>query len=183
MSDIHTLAAHHDLAVPAAALVSLEGGRGEPTQQATGARTAMPHVQARTRRLAVMAGVGFGLFFVALSRASPDAGLLPLLGARAASITGLLIVILWGRSLATIGRRWWPAIGLAGLLDCAANSLYLWALRYGSLTWVAAISSLYPVSTVLLARLVLGERIAVVQRIGLAAASLAMILFGVGATG
>ncbi|MDH3683196.1 MAG: EamA family transporter, partial [Acidimicrobiia bacterium] len=74
-------------------------------------------------------------------------------------------------------------IGLAGLLDCAANSLYLWALRYGSLTWVAAISSLYPVSTVLLARLVLGERIAVVQRIGLAAASLAMILFGVGATG
>lgn len=168
------------LAVPAAVLVSLEGGRGEAAVLAARGPKATSR---RTRQLAIMAGIGFGLFFVALSRTAADAGLYPLLGARGASIAGLLLVIGRGRLLAPIGRRWWPAIGLAGLLDCAANSLYLTALRYGSLTWVAAISSLYPVSTVLLARLVLGERIAAVQRIGLAAASLALILFGLGATG
>ncbi len=169
------------IAVPAAVLVSLEGGRDRAAEATPRERTLAWNRQTRTRQLAIVAGIGFGLFFVALSRTSADAGLYPLLGARVASIAGLSFVLFQGRLLAPIARRWWSLILVAGVLDCAANSFYLIALRYGSLTWVAAISSLYPVSTVLLARVVLNERLARVQFLGMGAAAIALTLFGIGA--
>lgn len=169
------------VAVPAGVLVSLGGSGDAGTELTPRERTLAWQHQTRTRRLAVAAGFGFGLFFVALSRTSPDAGLYPLLGARVASIAALAAVILRGRIVADLAIRWWPVVIVAGLLDCAANSFYLLALRHGSLTWVAAISSLYPISTVLLARLVLSERLARVQFYGIGAAGLALVLFGIGA--
>ena len=169
------------VAVPAAVLVSIEGGRDRRTEATPRERSRSWKRQIRTRKLAVVAGIGFGLFFVALSRTSADAGLYPLLGARVASIVGLALVIFQGRLLAPIARTWWPAVVIAGLLDCAANSFYLSALRFGSLTWIAAISSLYPVSTVLLARVVLNERLARIQFVGMGAAAVALTLFGIGA--
>lgn len=169
------------LAIPAALLVSMEVGNKMTLAIDPRQRTAAWHHSTRTRQLAVMAGIGFGLFFVALSRTSEDAGLYPLIGARLASIVALGLTILGGRLLGPIGVRWWPMIVTAGLLDCAANSCYLIAVRSGSLTWVAAISSLYPVSTVLLARLVLNERLARPQFVGFGAAAVALLLFAVGA--
>lgn len=171
------------VAIPSAVLVSIEGGDGGAALGATPReRAARWRQQARTRLLAVVAGIGFGLFFVALSRTSPDAGLHPLLGARAASISGLTIALVASKHRSGFGARWWPTIVLAGLLDCAANSFYLGAVQLGSLTWVAAISSLYPVSTVLLARVVLGERLGRVQIGGLGTAAAALVLVGIGAT-
>ena len=63
----------------------------------------------------------------------------------------------------------------------AANSLYLLALADGSITWVAAVVSLYPVATVLLARLILNERLSRVQVAGLAMASTALVFVSLGA--
>ncbi len=189
------------LAIPAGVLASAAGNDNDdaetadhpadhavdhPVDPATdhGTQTGSPSAgsQARTRRLAVVAGIGFGLFLVALSRTSADAGLFPLVGARMASIAGLAVAIGWRGTALTVPVRWWPTLMIGGLLDCAANSLFLSALRFGDLTWVAAISSLYPISTVLLARSVLGERMVASQRWGMVAAAGSLVLVGVGAS-
>jgi drug/metabolite transporter (DMT)-like permease len=188
------------IAVPAVVLVSSagsgarsSGGPGLPREQAFIARAPMrrrdapplPRERAATlrtrspgttRALSFVAGLGFGVFFVALSRTSADAGLFPLLGARGASIAALAIVLSASSGWERIDRPAWPAVAVTGVLDCAANALYLSALDHGELSWVAAISSLYPVSTVLLARVVLAERLSRPQAIGMAMAGAAMAL-------
>ena len=170
------------LAVPAAVLVAAGGGslHGAPIA-APRERVAARRVGRRTPVLSVLAGFGFGLFFIALSRASEDAGLFPLVSARAASVMALSAFLLGRRSFVRVSRGSWTVVGIAGILDCAANSFYVIALRYGTFTWVAAISSLYPVSTVLLARVFLDERLTRVQVGGLALAGGALVLVAVGA--
>ena len=68
-----------------------------------------------------------------------------------------------------------PAITCGGL-DMVANALYLVAVREGQLSLVATLASLYPASTVLLARLVLGERLGPWQQVGVASAVAAIVL-------
>jgi len=171
------------LAVPASVLVSI-GGLGAliaPSNTTPRERIAGLAGQNRTRVLSVIAGFGFGLFFVALGRTSGEGGLTPLLAARVASILALSAAISWTGSWARVGGKWWISITVAGLLDCAANALYLIALDHGSFTWIAAISSLYPASTVLLARAILKERLAPIQIFGLALAGTALAMVAVGA--
>jgi uncharacterized membrane protein len=69
---------------------------------------------------------------------------------------------------------------LGGSADMLANVLYLLAVRQGQLSVIATLTSLYPASTVLLARVVLGERLGVQQKIGVAGAVIAaaMIVHG-----
>ncbi|MDA0637684.1 DMT family transporter [Nonomuraea sp. MCN248] len=128
---------------------------------------------------ALAAGAGFGGFFILLSMASADAGLWPLAGARIASI-GLVILL----ALAT-RRTLKPVPGslgvivAAGVLDMVANVLYLLAQRQGLLSLVAVLVSLYPASTLLLARRVLGERLHAVQLAGVACALGAVALIAV----
>jgi uncharacterized membrane protein len=133
-----------------------------------------------TRRLSIVAGLGFGLFFVTLSRTDPGSGLMPLVGARGMSILSLAIVLTAGRSWSPIVRSSIPFVVVTGVLDCAANAFYLTALDHGDLTWVAAVVSLYPVTTVLLARVVLGERLLAIQVAGLACAGGALALVAIG---
>lgn len=66
-------------------------------------------------------------------------------------------------------RAWWLAIA-CGVGDAAANALILLALRLGDLTIVSALTALYPAGTILLAAIVLRERVAAVQWAGLALA-------------
>jgi drug/metabolite transporter (DMT)-like permease len=63
-----------------------------------------------------------------------------------------------------------PALATVGALDIVANNLFAFATREGLLSLVAVAGSLYPVSTVVLARVVLGERLASVQKAGVALA-------------
>ncbi len=119
---------------------------------------------------ALGAGLGFGLMFVLLERAG-DAGLWPLVGMRVSSLTLLAgAALVLGRSL-RVAEGAWPTVLLAGALDQAANVLYLLATQRGMLSLVAVLTSLYPASTVLLARLVLGERLARLQVAGLVCAA------------
>lgn len=127
---------------------------------------------------AVASGLGFGALFVMLSETSADAGLWPLLTARpvAVVVTALAALLLArraGQGPAAIipARAAWPAVAGAGVLDVTANAIYLAATNSGLLSIVAVLSSLYPAATVLLARLVLGERLHRVQVAGLALAA------------
>ena len=126
--------------------------------------------------LAVVAGAAFGGFFVLLSRTSSSAGLWPLLSARVVSVAVLgSVMLLSGRSLRpTPGIR--RLVIAAGAGDMIANILYLLAVRRGLVSLVAVIVALYPAATVLLAQVVLGERLRKVQTAGLALAASAAVL-------
>ncbi|OHD20527.1 MAG: hypothetical protein A2Y38_21250 [Spirochaetes bacterium GWB1_59_5] len=114
-----------------------------------------------------VAGIGFGLFYVALSRPGVHSGFWPLVAARTASISMALIVMLAKRESLVIRKGGlMPAI-FAGILDMVANILFVLASSSGMLSIVAIIVSLYPVPTVLMARIVFKERISLVRGIGL----------------
>jgi drug/metabolite transporter (DMT)-like permease len=124
--------------------------------------------------LALMAGVVIGVFFVALARTSSEAGLWPLVTARIVSVT-LFTALAFATSHAL--RIPLSVLGLvvsAGILDMLANLLYLLAARSGPLSVVVTLSSLYPASTVLLARVVLHERLSSRQWVGVAFALVAV---------
>jgi uncharacterized membrane protein len=128
---------------------------------------------------ALSAGLAFGLFFVALGATSHDAGLWPVVVSQAAGI-GLLtaVRVFGGGGGATrngAGQQW-PSVAASGLFSTVAHVSFLLATRRGLLTLVAVIASLYPASTLLLARLVLGERIAGLQRVGAVLAGVAVVL-------
>jgi drug/metabolite transporter (DMT)-like permease len=116
------------------------------------------------------AGVGFGLFFAAISRSSAGSGLWPLLSARAASILTVLCFALATRRPLGLAAGRLPLVAAAGLLDMGANITFLLASRSGMLTIAAVVCSLYPGPTVLLARLVLREKLSWPRIAGLALA-------------
>lgn len=135
--------------------------------------------------IALGAGLGFGLFFVALDATGDDAGLWPIVAGRTSSVTMFSVVALVASStrppkgVARAGTM--PALLVGcGLLDAGANALFLLATQQGLLTLVAVLGALYPASTLLLARLVLGERLGPAQRggIGLAAAAVVLVTAG-----
>lgn len=128
---------------------------------------------------ALAAGAGFGGFFVLLSQAPDESGLWPLVGARLASVTMVVLVAVATRRSLRPGEGALGIIAVAGLLDMAANVLFLLAQQHGMLSLVAVLVSLYPASTLVLARYVLGERLHAVQVAGVAFALGAVALIAV----
>ena len=134
---------------------------------------------ARDLGLPLLAGAGFGLFFVCVAQANQAGGAAsfwPLVAARAASL-GLM-----GGMARVTGQTPWPPraawrLGtLSGLLDAGGNAFFMLAVSVGRLDVAAVLSSLYPASTVLLAGLVLRERFTRLQLAGIAAALAAIAL-------
>jgi len=126
--------------------------------------------------LAIGAGVAFGLFFVIIDGASESAGIWPLVGARLASVALFGSLALAGVTAARVPRTAVVAALGCGVLDAAANVFYILALGHGLLSIVSVLAALYPASTVLLARYLLGERMSPVQQAGLAFAGCAALL-------
>lgn len=123
----------------------------------------------------LVAGIGFGLFFVLLAPIPETAGLWPLLPARAASIA-VLLVVRRGRLGPAMGRRTAGLVAAVGSGDMAANMFILLALQRGPLGEGAVVSSLYPAVTVVLAALIAREPVRRLQWAGLALAVAAMAL-------
>jgi drug/metabolite transporter (DMT)-like permease len=130
--------------------------------------------------LAVGAGIGFGLFYVALARTSIEANLWPLVAARGASVLVLVAVSAGARRLPTLGRTNPLIIVGAGVFDVTANALYLLSVHGGLLSIVAVLVSLYPVSTVMCSMIVLGERLRAPQVVGVGIAFAAVVLITAG---
>lgn len=133
-------------------------------------------IQMRELFLPVMAGLGFGLFFILIDRVSEDAILWPLVVARIASISLLSIVITVRQQREMPTRNQLPIIALVGIFDTGGNTFFALATQVGRLDISAVLASLYPAATVLLAWLILKERLMYQQWIGVIAALGAIIL-------
>jgi drug/metabolite transporter (DMT)-like permease len=128
----------------------------------------------------IVAGFGFGLFYIALSRPGVNSGFWPLVAARTASIAVALFVLLARREpLVLIKGSRIPAV-LAGILDMVANIFFVLASSAGMLSIVAIVVSLYPAPTVLMARIVFKERITPVRLVGLGLAMVGLALISLG---
>jgi drug/metabolite transporter (DMT)-like permease len=158
------------LALVGVMLAGREADSGEPGDAAARRRSIV---------LALGAAVGFGMFFVLYDTAA-DASLgWAILLTRVPAIP-VVALIVWRRGMAI--PRGGDLLRLVGAaqLDCAATSLYAVAITRGALSIVAVIGSLYPVATVILARVVLGERLQRVQAAGVLVALLGVALVSVG---
>jgi len=120
--------------------------------------------------LALVAALGFGLYFVFLDRAADESVPWAVATARGtSSLIAVTVALGVGASLRP-GRTHLPALVAVGLCDVGANVLFGLASTRGFLSVVAVLASLYPIVTVGLAALLLHERIAPSQRVGVAGA-------------
>lgn len=121
-------------------------------------------------REAIASGVLLGGFYIFLALGGKSAGLYPLLFARATSVLLLALTAAGLRRTVFPVAASMPIVLLGGAIDMTANVLYVLAAYAGYLSIAAVLTSLYPASTVFLARFVLGERLANVQKLGVALA-------------
>lgn len=159
------------LAVVAVALI---GGVVGVTRQA---------IDGQTMLLALAAGSGFGLLFVAYSQAGDDSGLWPLLMARAGGLPVLGAMFLVARRRGEVGPVsidvLYVGLTIGGLI-AIANGLYLVSTREGLLSVVAVVVSLYPASTIALASVLDHERAARSQVVGMLIAAVAVASIALG---
>ncbi len=148
-----------------------------------GGRVVRPSVRAIL--MAIGAGVGVGLYLFLIDLSPPDSGLAPLIVVFAVSTAIMSIAVLVRRLVAgpapaPLPAPWWKSgftlAILAGITDTAASMLFLAALRLGDLSVVSVLNALSPAGTILLAAVVLKERVAAVQWSGLAIALIAAAL-------
>jgi len=170
-----------------------QAGQADPAAQqgadragGSAARAGRRHQPGTTGRhaagvgLGLAAGAGFGLFFIGLSRAGSGSDLWPVVISQAAAL-----VTVTGVAVAT--RQFGPpAAGarlfamLTGAIGAAGTICFFLATHLGLLAVTAVITSLYPAGTILLARILSGERLTALRIIGLglAAASVGLIAAG-----
>jgi drug/metabolite transporter (DMT)-like permease len=126
--------------------------------------------------LALLAALGIGWFLVALDAASEGGVAWALLTQRTVCLGLVLAAALLVRPGFTFARADVAPMIAIGALDMSANSLFALASTRGLVSIVSVLASLYPVATVLLARLLLGERIARAQQAGVAGALAGVVL-------
>jgi drug/metabolite transporter (DMT)-like permease len=126
--------------------------------------------------LALLAALAFGFFLVAIRFASRPDALWGVLATRAGSVVALLLLGLAFRSRIKVGRPDLPALFAVGMLDVGADVCFAFATTLGLLSVISILSSLYPVATVVLARIVLNERMARLQQAGIMLAFAGVVL-------
>jgi drug/metabolite transporter (DMT)-like permease len=147
------------VALAGAVLASVEERRAESRERA------------RAIMLAAVAAVALGVFVYFLGLGSREGDVLStLVGARIGSLAVLLVLTGATRAPLRLAPRWVLPVAAVGLADLSANALFALASSRGLLSLVAVLGSLYPVVTVLLAHVVLGERLTRAQQAGVAVA-------------
>ena len=172
-------------AVPVIFGVFLEGFPGAPQLIGFGlafiavwliSRSSRAKVQWNDLGLPFLAGLGFGIFFVIIGSVGEAAVWWPLIAARFGSLSLLLGLTLIKQQAQVVER---PLIALAviiGVLEVGGNACYILARQAGRLDVAAVLASLYPATTVLLARFVLKEHLGRSQFAGIVAALAAIVL-------
>jgi drug/metabolite transporter (DMT)-like permease len=117
--------------------------------------------------LALVAAVGFGTFFVSVDRAAATTDVAwVIVISRSCSLVLVLIAALVARPDLPRDAVSFGALAMVGVLDLGANGLFAIATTKGLLSVVAVLGSLYPAVTVVLARVVLAERVSRLQEVG-----------------
>jgi drug/metabolite transporter (DMT)-like permease len=139
--------------------------------------------------MAIGSGAMIGAFLILIDLTPDDSGLVPLIANRAVNgvimfaAVGVIALVALRRSrsetpasIGMLSRGWragfWLAV-VCGMIDASANALLLLGLRIGELTVMSVLTALYPAGTIILAAVVLRERIAPVQVVGLVLALVA----------
>ena len=138
--------------------------------------------------MAVGSGAMIGAFLILIDLTPDDSGLVPLIANRAVNgtimfaVVGILALVALRRPpgttalLGMLRPGWragfWLAV-ICGTIDATANALLLFGLRIGELSVISVLTALYPAGTIILAAVVLRERIAPVQVVGLVLALIA----------
>src|SRR3989441_6082745 len=160
------------LGIVSIVLVSQQPAAAQPQQATAGSSPRRPSGVGT----ALASGVAIGLFLLSFAQAGPRAGMWPLLVARAVSVTLFAVMAIAGGRSIRMPARVTALVIVAGVMDMLANALDLLATREGPLSIVVTLSSLYPASTVLLARIVLGECLRPWQITGVGCALAAVVL-------
>lgn len=132
--------------------------------------------------LALLAGVAIGVLGVAIAQISDGRvfGPLTVLRATEALLVGSIVVI--GRRPWRPDPALWPALAGVGIMDMAGNGLFILAVQAGSLAVAAVLSSLYPVTTVVLATVFLRERVTRTHAAGIVLALVAIACIATGSS-
>lgn len=125
---------------------------------------------------AVLAGLGFGGFFIALGQVSASAVFWPLAAGRAACVAVMVIIALVTRQRVILPQSPLGLYLLVGVLDVSGNLFFLLAAQNGRLDITAVLGSLYPAVTAMIAWWLIKERMSRLQVFGVAAAVLAIAL-------
>lgn len=130
--------------------------------------------------LGVAAGLGFGCYAVAVGQLETTTVWLPLAIARTVGVALVLLVVVAGRQPVRVPAAAAPLVVLTGLADVAGNLAFFLATQAGRLDVAGVLSALYPVTTVILATLVLRERVDRGHLLGIALALGAIALIAGG---
>lgn len=129
-------------------------------------------------KLPLLAGIGFGLYFVIMHQATSSGALLvPMLASRIGGLLLLVVYLLFARvDLKITDTSAWGIICINGVLDLAGNGFFILAGQAGRLDVAAVLSALFPSATVMLAWIFLKERLTRTQWLGVLAALIAIVL-------
>jgi drug/metabolite transporter (DMT)-like permease len=130
--------------------------------------------------LALLAGTSIGLFGIVLSQMSDGHVFGPLAIVRTSECVLMLLFLRVTGTAWRPPRSLLPALAALGLADMAGNAFYILAVQTGALAVAAVVSSMYPVTTVVLAAVVLRERVTRSHTVGIVLAGIAIVLIGVG---
>lgn len=139
--------------------------------------------------MAIGSGAAIGAFLILIDAAPDDSGLIPLVMNRAVnaaimfSIVAIMVIAARRRRSGAVHGMWRNGLRLAiacGVIDAIANVGLLFGLRTGDLSVMAVLTALYPAGTIILAAIVLRERIAPVQYAGLVLAVTAGAMLALG---
>ncbi|WMW21456.1 DMT family transporter [Methanolobus mangrovi] len=135
-----------------------------------------PKIELEKLKLPLLAGLGFGLFMILIDQVESNGVFWPLVGARMATIPTFILVASYKKQTKIPGIKFLPLIALAGVLDTGGNVFYALAAKTGRMDIAAILTSMYPAITVLLAWILLKERLKNRQWIGVFAVMVAVVL-------
>ena len=167
------------LALVAIGLVSSAGDH----EAHAASSSSSPRTPPRILLMAAVAGLMFGTYYSVLHETTESSGTWPVMLEHlgVAICLGLVLLVMPSQRapIAVLGSAAMPLL-VNSVFDSLANAAYVLAAHRGLLSLVAVISAMYPATTVLLARIVLGERLAMLQRVGVATAIVAVGLVALG---
>ena len=130
----------------------------------------------------MVSGTAFGLFFLLIRNAGQSGAVWPVAAGRIGELVAVLgtaLVLRRGLPARGVDGQLLMAAAFAGVIDVIANICYVAATRTGMFGLAVVMASLYPGVTVLLARVVLGERLRWIQRAGLGLAAIGILLIAI----